>query len=59
MSSIYITQDFGASDFPDVNGKFAILEYAGPLDEFKVEGENSVATTSSQSQPGIPTSSGR
>ena len=54
-ASIYVTEDFGASYFPDANGNFGRMSTAAPETHIQVEGdfkENlEVSSTSSNWQP--------
>ena len=58
LASIYITEDFGASYFPDANGNFGIMSTAAPETHIQVEGdfrENpEVSSMSSNRQPQTP-----
>ena len=38
-ASIYITEDFGASYFPDANGHFGMMSTAAPETHSKAEGD--------------------
>ena len=38
-ASIYITEDFGASYFPDANGNFGMMSTAAPETHIQVEGD--------------------
>ena len=38
-TSIYITEDFGASYFPDANGNFGMTSTAAPETHIQVEGD--------------------
>ena len=38
-TSIYITEDLGASYFPDANGNFGMMSTAAPETHIQVEGD--------------------
>ena len=38
-ASIYITEEFGASYFPDTNGNFGMISIAAPETHIQVEGD--------------------
>ena len=57
-SSIYITEDFGASYFPDANGNFGMMSTAALETDIQVEGDfrenREVFSMSSNRQPQTP-----
>ena len=57
-ASIYITEDFGNSYFPDANGNFGMMSTVAPETHIQVEGEfrenPEVSSMSSNRQPETP-----